>query len=80
MRVRVLAFARLAELLGWNEREFTLSGATALDLWQDLCEVNPGIAPLAESTRFARNGVLVQPAQALQEGDEVALLPPVGGG
>ena len=40
----------------------------------------PSIEALAESTRIARNGRIVMRTQPLSEGDELALLPPVGGG
>lgn len=79
MHVRVLAFARLRELLGFAERDVELgSGATLEDLWRTIG--TPELAALRGSTRFARNGALADAATVLTEGDEVALLPPVGGG
>jgi len=38
------------------------------------------LEPLRASTRFARNGALARGDAALRDGDEVALMPPVGGG
>jgi len=77
--VRVLAFARLRELLGYAEREVELPPAATLDdLWRAIG--TPELDVLRGSTRFARNGTLTGPATRLVEGDEVALLPPVGGG
>jgi molybdopterin synthase catalytic subunit len=79
MKIRVLAFARLRELLGFAERDLELPPAASLeDLWRALG--TPELEPLRGSTRFARNGVLAEASTALAEGDEVALLPPVGGG
>jgi molybdopterin converting factor small subunit len=79
MHVRVLAFARVRELLGYAEREIELTpGATLEDLWRTIG--TPELAALRDSTRFARNGALADAGTALAEGDEVALLPPVGGG
>ncbi|HEY0615429.1 MAG TPA: MoaD/ThiS family protein [Candidatus Elarobacter sp.] len=81
MTVRVLAFARLRELLGFGERLVALTdGATLETLWSRLADDAPQLAPLRASTRFARNGALAAPQTALGEGDEIALLPPVGGG
>ncbi len=81
MRVRVLAFARLRELLGFGERELDLAPQSTLgDAWVALTAGVPEASRLHASTRFARNGVLSDGATALGDGDEIALLPPVGGG
>jgi molybdopterin synthase catalytic subunit len=80
VKVRVLAFARVRELLG-PPREVELpSGATAGALWDDLAKMCEGLPQLAQSTRIARNGRVVRRDETLQDGDEIALLPPAGGG
>lgn len=81
-RVRVLAFARVRELLESGDLAVDLpDGATVGDAWARLVERSPALAPLAASTRIARNGRVVgDTLEALREGDELALLPPVGGG
>ena len=80
MRVRVLAFARLRELVGFGEREVALAdGATLETLWDALARDAAGLSAHRASTRFARNGALADGATALRDGDEIALLPPVGG-
>ncbi|HEX3468451.1 MAG TPA: MoaD/ThiS family protein [Candidatus Elarobacter sp.] len=81
IRVRVLAFARLRELLGFGSRELELAdGATLDDVWAQLARGAGELDALLPSTRFARNGALSDIQVALRDGDEVALLPPVGGG
>jgi molybdopterin synthase catalytic subunit/molybdopterin synthase sulfur carrier subunit len=81
MRVRVLAFARLRELLGFGEREIDLDAhATLDDAWRAVTVAIPEATRMRASTRFARNGVVSDGGVALGEGDEIALLPPVGGG
>jgi molybdopterin synthase catalytic subunit/molybdopterin synthase sulfur carrier subunit len=79
--VTVLAFARLRELLGFAERRVALpAGATLDDLWTAVAVETPAIAGLRASTRFARNGALAPGEATLGDGDEIALLPPLGGG
>ena len=79
--IRVVAFARVRELVGFSEREFGLADVpTAGALWSRLEHDVPALLPLRESTRIARNGLIVDDTAPLAEGDEIALLPPVGGG
>jgi molybdopterin converting factor subunit 1 len=79
--IRVVAFARVRELLGFSEREFAPAEVpTVAALRNRLEQLNPELAALRDSTRVARNGNLVDDHAALAAGDEVALLPPVGGG
>jgi molybdopterin synthase catalytic subunit len=81
MALRVLAFARLRELLGFAERDVDVAPqATLDDVWAALTASSPEAARMRPSTRFARNGVVVDGAARVADGDEIALLPPVGGG
>lgn len=81
MRITIVAFARLRELLGETRALDCADGTTAADLWNILAASEPRLIPFAESTRFARNGrVLADTRERLQDGDEFAVLPPVGGG
>jgi molybdopterin converting factor subunit 1 len=81
MTIRVLAFARLRELLATPEVRLDLpDAASANDAWAALLRDHPKIAAERATTRVARNGCLVDFEQPLCDGDELALLPPVGGG
>ena len=78
---RVLAFARLRELLGFGERFVPVpDGATIDAVWAQLAAETPQLGGLRASTRFARNGALADGGAVVCDGDEIALLPPVGGG
>ena len=79
--IRVVAFARVRELVGFSEREFRPAEIPTVGDLRSRLEMDvPELARLRNSTRVARNGSLVDDAATLAEGDEVALLPPVGGG
>jgi MoaE-MoaD fusion protein len=81
LTVRLRLFAMLRERAGWRERDFELAaGATVADAWRALLEVAPSLAAYGEVIRFARNGRYAAAADALDDGDEVALIPPVAGG
>jgi molybdopterin converting factor small subunit len=81
MTVRVLAFARLREILGAPESVLELpAGARIGDAWAALARQRRALESERSSTRAARNGCIVPFDAALSEGDEVAFLPPVGGG
>jgi molybdopterin converting factor small subunit len=79
--IRVVAFARVREILTVPERILELpEGASVHDAWAALRREYPALAGEASSTRAAINGKLVPFEQRLRNGDELALLPPVGGG
>lgn len=81
VRVRVLAFARLREALGFGERDLELeSTATLDDVWSAATAGWAEAGAMRRSTRFARNGALADGSARVADGDEIALLPPVGGG
>ena len=79
--VRVRAFARVRELLG-SELEISLPrGATLADLWEQLRLRDRELDRIAKAVRLARNGAVSPLFDAvLQDGDEISVLPPVGGG
>jgi len=81
MTVVVHAFARIREILGAASHERELpAGATAGDVWLALARDYPDLEPLRRSTRLVRAGALVAADEPLRDRDELALLPPFGGG
>ncbi len=81
MRIRVLAFARIREIVGDASSDRNVrEGTTVGELWDELGRDFPALTPLGGSTRFARNGAFARATDALVDGDELALLPPFGGG
>jgi len=80
MRLRLLCFGRLREILA-PEMVFELaSPASVADLWQALRAQYPALAPYEGAVAVAVNQSFAAPSTLLSEGDEVALLPPVSGG
>lgn len=81
MRVRVRLFAMQRELAGTRDVKLELAdGADIGAAWDALVALHPGLAPGRDSVRFARNGAYAEATTALEEGDEVAMIPPVSGG
>ena len=81
MHVRVLYFAVVRERLGRSEEAIELPpGATVGDLLDELCRRNEALPGLRRHLQVARNQALAPSDTALEDGDEVALIPPVSGG
>ena len=81
MRIRVRLFATQRELAGTREVGLDVAdGATVADTWDALVARHPALAPGRDFVRFARNGVYADEATTLEDGDEVAMIPPVSGG
>lgn len=81
MRVTVRLFARLRELVGEGElSRDAAEQATVADVWAALARDYPVIAPYAESMSCAVNAEYARMTARVQDGDEVAFLPPVSGG
>ncbi len=79
--VRVRLFAALREELGVSEMNVELpTGTTAEDLLEHLCRVCPTLGPHVAYLGVAVNCVYVDRRTQLHDGDEIAYLPPVGGG
>jgi molybdopterin converting factor subunit 1 len=81
IRVRLLLFAVLRDIAGGGESDLVLQkGSTAQDVWQTLRERYPELASYAAPPLTAVNMEYVPPETTLEDGDEVAFIPPVSGG
>jgi len=74
--VKVLAFARYREILGFEGLELPLPEPPTLEKLL----VHPRLAKLPQEALFAVNQAFAMRDTALADGDEVALMPPVSGG
>lgn len=81
MRVTVRLFARLRELAGSGELVRDVQGpATVQTVWRALVADFPAIAEYERSMSVAINADYSRMSADVNEGDEVAFLPPVSGG
>jgi len=81
MRVTVRLFARLRDLAGSGElvREVP-APATIEQVWRGLVKDMPALSDYERTMSVALNTDYSRMTAAVQEGDEVAFLPPVSGG
>jgi molybdopterin converting factor small subunit len=80
IRVKVLLFARFAELLGATEMEVDVGAPATVRTLLDSLRTLTGGAQLPPTPMVARNRIHAQLDTALEDGDEVAVLPPLAGG
>ena len=81
MRVTVKLFARLREIAGGETvvRDVA-SGSSVGDVWSSLVREWPAMAAFQSTVSGAVNAEYSRMNREVQEGDEVAFLPPVSGG
>jgi MoaD family protein len=81
MRIRIKLFAALRETVGQTEVELQVTpGATVREVMETLVAQYPALKPQLGFVHVAVNRRYVLPQEELHDGDEVALVPPVGGG
>jgi len=81
MQVTVLFFGLLKDLVGRSQEELEIPAGTRLEtVFQRYASEYPKVQELADSIAVARNHEFTDPDAVLQEGDEVAFMPPVSGG
>lgn len=82
MKIKVLYFAAVRDVVGKDEEELELpaSVSTIGDIAAHLPSVHPALAGRMASVRLARNESFATNQERLEENDVVALIPPVAGG
>lgn len=81
MRVTVRLFARLRDLAGAGELVRDVEApATVQTIWDGLVAEVPRLAEYERTISVAINAEYARMAAPVQDGDEVAFLPPVSGG
>jgi molybdopterin converting factor subunit 1 len=81
MRVKLLMFSTAKELAGFDVKDLQMKeGSSVDDLYQFLEESNDTFRRLRSAFRVAVNNEYSMYDRILQQGDEVAIIPPVSGG
>lgn len=81
MKVRLLYFAVLRDIVGRDEEELAVAdGATPRDVWQSMRAAHAKLAAYLEPPMSAINESYASPDTVLRDGDELAFIPPVAGG
>ena len=81
MRISTRLFASYREFAGVSSVDVDLpEGSTVADLIRVLRSQVSGLERLPSTVAVAVNQTYAQPGDVVQEGDEVALIPPVAGG
>ena len=81
MEIRVLFFASCRDLVGQSQTSITMSdGASVSDLLARLAADHPRLTEMEGSLMVSVNQAYVDRTRQLNEGDEVAFIPPVSGG
>jgi molybdopterin converting factor subunit 1 len=81
MNIQVRLFATLRQQAGWAQQRLELEdGATLADALAALDRAVPALNLPKRTIYVAVNQEYAKGAQVLQDGDEVAIFPPVSGG
>ena len=79
--LNMLYFAMFREQIGKSEEQLSVpAGTIAGDIFNLITDNYPALAGMHNSTLVMVNQEYAEPDQPLQDGDEVALIPPVSGG
>ncbi len=81
MKVKVLLFASLKDIAGRRALEMELDDASTLkQVTEKLASLYPEIGRMQKSVRIAINQEFADEEISLNNGDEIAFLPPMSGG
>jgi len=79
--LKVLFFGQLRDIAGLSEDRLDVAGPVTLeDVFRRYAERFPRLTELRRSIVFARNQDFADGSTSLDDGDEIAFLPPVSGG
>jgi len=79
--VTVRLFARLTDIVGASElRRDVGTDATIGGVWREMVREFPDLASYEKSMSCAVNADYARMSHPVQDGDEIAFLPPVSGG
>jgi molybdopterin converting factor subunit 1 len=81
MKVKVLFFARVRELTECDSTELEVTTrARVQDVWRSVCSQFPGLRDFEKNVILSINQEFALAKTEVQEGDELAVFPPVSGG
>src|SRR6185295_18065666 len=81
LKITTLLFGRAREMVGAADLELEIAQpATVASAWAALVAEHPKLAAMERSLLFAINEEYAGREQALNDGDQLAVLPPVSGG
>lgn len=81
MRVRVLFFGLVKDLIGRGQDELELSGERRVsDIFDHYAAAIPALQAASRNILLSRNHEFARRDELVQDGDEIAFLPPVSGG
>ncbi len=79
MKLNILAFGAAKEILGSGKIELDFEAVTVKGLKSALIQFYPGLGNLS-SFSIALNSEYVSHGTIINQGDEIAIIPPVSGG
>jgi molybdopterin synthase sulfur carrier subunit len=81
IQITIKLFAIFQEVFATDEMQIKLeSGASVSQIFDRLVSQHPNLEQWRSLTRYAINLNFAEPETILENGDEVALIPPVSGG
>ena len=81
LKLELLLFADMAQACGTDRLAFTCPRGTTVEaLLTTVIDAHPALAPRRDALAIAVNECYVDRTHQLQDGDTVALIPPVSGG
>jgi len=82
IKVRLLFFGAARDVVGYEETEVSLSSpANVSSAFEEVMSIYPALRErFGRSLLFAVNQEYAPPEQKVNEGDELAIFPPVSGG